>query len=148
MLENLEIKPHIGLGTFSFGDSINDIKSKLGAPDETEIIEDEDFKTKVHTYMEEGITFIFEGENNSVLTSLQIDNENTTLFGKKIIAKNEKEIIMLMTANGYEEYETEEEEWGETRLSYEKPAIDFFFEDDKLVCVCWASPDFNLGNTP
>ncbi len=145
MIKFLEIKPDIGLGDFVFGDTIDVIKSALGEPDDTEILNDEDFETKIITYFEEGITFFFEGEDNSIFTCVEIDNEDALIFGKKIIGKNEKEIIGLMSDHGYTEYETDVEEWGEKRISYEKNAIDFFFQDDELISVSWASLDLNLG---
>ena len=46
-----------------------------------------------------------------------------------------------MAKNGFSEMETEEEEWGEKRITFEECAVDFYFEDDRLVSVSWASLD-------
>jgi len=145
MKNYLEIKPNEGLGDFKFGTDINEIIAVLGEPDETEILNDEDFETKIISFWEKGFTFFFEGEDYTIFTCVEADNDDITLYGKKIIGKDEKSIIKLMTDKGYSEMETEEEEWGEKRLTFEECAIDFYFEDGRLVSVSWASLDIEEG---
>ena len=48
-----------------------------------------------------------------------------------------QEIIDLMMANGFEEIDEDEEEWGEKRISFDEALIDFYFESDELVTVNW-----------
>ena len=134
-----EIKPNEGLGVFKFGSDINEIIKALGEPDETEILNDDDFETKIISYWESGLTFFFEGENNTIFTCVEADNEKLTLFGKEVIGKSEADIIALLKENAYTELDTEEEEWGEKRLTCEELALDFYFEEDELVSVSWAS---------
>jgi len=137
----LEIKPNEGLGDFNFGLDISNIVKSFGEPDETEILKEEDFETKIISYWEKGLTFFFEGENNTIFLCVEADNEDLTLYGEKIIGKNEAFISNLMTSKGFTVTETEEEEWGEKRLTYEDLALDFYFEEDELISVSWASLD-------
>lgn len=136
-----EIKPNEGIGTFAFGTDINVIIKALGEPDETEVLNDDEFETKIISYWEKGLTFFFEGEDNTIFTCVEADNEELTLYGQKIIGADLNSIIGLMSKNGHTETEIEEEEWGEKRLTYEDAALDFYFEDDELVSVSWATLD-------
>jgi len=79
----------------------------------------------------------FEGKNNHVLSCFETDNEETTLFGKKVFSMTEQEIIELMKEEGLTQIDTEEEEWGEKRVSFDEGLIDFYFQDGKLVTVNW-----------
>ena len=141
MKNYLEIKPNVGLGDFEFGTDISEIIAVLGEPDETEIINEDDFETKIISFWEKGFTFFFEGENHTIFTCAEADNDEITLYGKKVIGKDEKFIIDLMAKNGYTETEKELEEWGETRLTFDEIAVDFYFEENQLVSVSWASLD-------
>ncbi len=137
----LEIKPNIGFGDFEFGDDTQKIIDFFGNPDETEVLSDEDFEAKVITYWEKGFTFFLEGEKFSHFTCVESDNENITLFGKKIIGMQEVSLLSLMKDNGHENFEAEEEEWGEKRISFDELSLDFYLENDEVVSISWASPD-------
>ncbi|OPZ97955.1 MAG: hypothetical protein BWY70_01352 [Bacteroidetes bacterium ADurb.Bin408] len=132
----IEIIPKEGLSDIKFGAGMDEVIKILGEPDETEAFNDEDFETNICTYWERGLNLFFEGEGKLVLTYIEIDNENTLLYGQKIIGVQESMIVSLMSENGYNDWEAEEEEWGEKRLSYISCAIDFFFENNSLVSVC------------
>lgn len=141
-MENLfDIKPGEGIGEFRFGTDINTITKVLGEPDETEILNDEEFETKIISYWEKGLTFFFEGENHTIFTCVEADNEELSLFGQSVIGSDLNTIVNLMEKNGYKETEIEEEEWGEKRLTYEDLALDFYFEEEELVSISWAILD-------
>ena len=137
----LEIKPKIGFGELEFGDTTEKLTSFLGEAEEIENIEeiedDADFNTVILNYWSVGITVFFEGVEKSVISCFEIDNPEATLFGKRIFELNEKEVIELMNANGFTEIESEIEEEGEKRLSFDQALIDFFFEDDVLAAINW-----------
>lgn len=134
----LEIKPKEGLGELNFGDSSEKLISYLGEAKEMEDIEDEDeFNTIILNYWDKGISAFFEGIEKSVLSCFEVDNTEATLFGKRVFDLSEKEIVETMKENGYEELETEDEEDGERRVSFEDGMIDFFFEENELVAVNW-----------
>lgn len=141
MKKFLEVKPNVGLGDFEFGADISEIIKVLGEPDETEILNDDDFETKIISFWEKGFTFFFEGEEHTIFTCVEADNEDITLYGQKIIGKDEKFITELMAKNGFTEIETELEEWGENRLTFDEIGVDFYFEENQLISVSWASLD-------
>ena len=136
----LEIGLLDGLDELKFGDSPETVKNLLGEPVEIEDIGEEvdaDLDTILWSYDELGLTVFFEGKNNHVLSCFETDNEATTLFGKKLFSLGEKEIIELMKENDLTMIDSEEEEWGEKRVSFDEALIDFYFQKDKLVTVNW-----------
>ena len=50
-----------------------------------------------------------------------------------------------MGANGFANPESEEEVWGETRLSFPEAVIDFYFEKGELNSVSWGADMNNKG---
>ncbi len=136
----LEIGLLDGLDELKFGDSPETVKNLLGEPVEIEDIGeevDEELDTILWSYDELGLTVFFEGKNNHVLSCFETDNEDTTLFGKKLFSLDEKQIIELMKENGLTMMDAEEEEWGEKRVSFDEALIDFYFQKNKLVTVNW-----------
>jgi len=141
MKNYFEIKPNEGLGDFYFGDPVEELYAIFGEPDETEVLEEEDFNTKIISYWEKGFTFFLEGDNFEYFTCIESDNEEISLFGSKIIGFSEKELISFLGLNGFSEYESEDEEWGEKRITFEDLSMDFYFENDELISVSWALPE-------
>jgi len=134
-----EIKPRTGFGELSFGDSSEKLISYLGEAEELDDIEDEDeFNTVILKYRDKGIYVFFEGIEKSVISCFEIEkNPDATLFNKKVFSLSEKEIIELMKSNNYSELETEIEEDGSKRVSFEDGMIDFFFYEGELKAVNW-----------
>jgi hypothetical protein len=133
-----EIKPKEGFGEIKFGESSDHITAILGEAEEIEIIEDDDeFNTTILNYWEEGISAFFEGVENAVLSCLETDIPDSTLFGKKVFDLDEEQIITLMEENGFKVAEIEEDEEGERRISYDDALIDFFFHEGELIAVNW-----------
>ena len=136
---NIQLKK--GLNELPFGARPEEVNKHFGEPSEIEVLEKEmedEPDTELWYYDEESFSLFFEGEPDLVLTSIEINNQETLLFGKKIFDLNEDQIIELMQSNGYSEMYTEDEEWGEKLLSFEDALIDFYFEDGKLVTVNWS----------
>ncbi|MBP7850379.1 MAG: hypothetical protein KA053_08890 [Lentimicrobiaceae bacterium] len=135
----IDILPIEGMPDLEFGITADKVAKKLGDPEETELLEeDEEFftPTLIWHYPEIGLSFFFEGEEHE-LTSIESDNHDTLLFGAKVFSLNKAQIIELMRANGYEDEEQELEAWGEDRVSFEDALIDFYFAGDQLVTVDW-----------
>jgi hypothetical protein len=113
-----------------------DIEKAIGKPEETELLDDmEDCQSTVWHYWEQGFSLFFDENNKQLFGCVEIDNENSLLWGKKIFDMNEKQIIELFKSRNYPEYETEEHEWGEKRLSFDAANIDFYFEKNKLTSI-------------
>jgi hypothetical protein len=141
----LEIHPKLGTDNLKFGTQIEKVLELVGTPDETTNLDNDDVTTVVCNYWDKGYSLFFEGDDNPVFTCADIDNHNITLFGKKIFELKKKDIVTLMGANGFANPETEEEVWGETRLSYPDAVIDFYFEEGELNSVSWGADMNNKG---
>lgn len=140
---NMEVLLLEGLNDLKFGDTPATVEKTLGKPQETKKLSDEgeqiddELDTILWEYDNEGLTIFFEGKNNHVLSCFETDNANTTLFGKKVFEMSEQEIVDLMKENGLTQMDTEEEEWGEKRVSFDEGLIDFYFQDGELITVNW-----------
>jgi hypothetical protein len=135
---NLEIKPRIGFGNINFGDIPEKLTQILGKPDNVEEVRtDDDLKTTILFFTEIGITVFLEGLIEPIVSNFDVDNKNATLYGVKIFDKPEAEIKKLLMDNGFNQFEDDEEEWGERRLSCEDALMDFYFVDGKLEAVNW-----------
>ncbi len=133
----LEIKPKEGLGELKFGEIPENVTKLVGEPvDAEEITSDDDLKTTILTF-DSGITVFLEGLVEPVVSNFDLDNKTATLFGEKIFELNEEAIIKLMEGHGYKEIEKEEEEWGETRITFDDALLDCYFEQGNLVAVSW-----------
>jgi hypothetical protein len=135
----MEIKLLEGIDDLEFGATSEEVVNYLGNPNEVEELDEgeEEFKTLIWSYDEVGFTLFFDGEDPKLFSCIETDNRDVTLFGKKIFEMKSQEIIDLMFANGFEEIDEDEEEWGEKRISFDEALIDFYFESDELVTVNW-----------
>lgn len=132
------IEPREGYGEIKFGDTSESVVNYLGEADDIENIEDDDdFSTVILYYWDMGITVFFEGKEKSVISCIEVENPDSTLFGERIFEFSEVEAIALMKKHGYEVAETEMEETGEKRVSYDDALLDLFYTDNKLVAVNW-----------
>jgi len=140
MTENLEIKPMLGFGELKFGADKAAVEKYFGPPQETESldIEDEVNDVEVWSYWEQGHSVYFEKELNDVCTNFETDNEDATIFGKRVFDMTEDQILELMQANGFKDFELEEEEPGERIIFFNDAHLQFVFEDDELALVSWA----------
>lgn len=133
-----EIKPKVGLGELDFGITMEQLIEVIGKPEEVEDLADEDdFNTTILNYWEMGLTAYYEGTDNSVLSCFETDNRNSTLFGKPVFNMKEQEILDLMKANGFKEIDSDTEEWGEKRISYDDAMLDFYFNEGQLLSINW-----------
>jgi len=134
----LDIKPKKGFGELSFGETTEHVTATLGEPEDIENIEDDDlFNTTILNYWDKGVSVFFEGSQKSVIACFETDNPDAELYGEKIFDMDEEQIVSLMTRHGFEVAETEVEESGEKRVSYDDAMIDFFFDEGDLVAVNW-----------
>ena len=142
MTEKLEIKIKEGLNELKFGISMDDVKKLLGTPDDTEIIEEDDENTEVWYYWEDGLTVFFEESEDKRCVCLETDNPDAVLLGKKISKIKEKEIEEMFKKENFIDFEEENENWGEKRISVNDAVLDIYFEKGDLVSVNWGV-DYN-----
>ncbi|MBR1766112.1 MAG: hypothetical protein IJ745_03600 [Bacteroidales bacterium] len=132
---NLSINLKKGLGDIEFGMPVEEVVEILGTASEVENIDNAaDESTTVLRYNDEGLTLFCEGDNPT-LACIDVANEECTLFGEKVFAMGEREIVSLMVKNGITEQDVDDEDWGERRVSFNEGNIDFFFDNEELVSI-------------
>lgn len=135
----LEIRPGKGFGELEFTASDKQVLEHLGDPDTTEVVDDEEdsMSTILWDYIDNGFSLFFEGDNTARFAACETDNPETKLFGQKIFELTEDEIIDLMKENNYKNIDTDDEIWGERRVSFDDALIDFYFKNERLISVNW-----------
>jgi len=136
-MAKLEITLKKGLNELKFGLTMDEVKKMMGNPDDTEILDDPEEKTEIWYYWEDGITVFFEMHGVMRCVCLETDHPDSVLLGKKISELKESDIKELFVKNKYSEFETEVEEWGETRISIDDAVIDIYFDKGAIVSVNW-----------
>ena len=139
MMKDFTIMPLKGYGEIPFGMSLDETVKLLGMPEfyeELSDMEETGNRSIYYEYEELGTNIYFEGITKSVVACFETENEEATLYGKKVFGLKKEDVAELMKANGYKDMEEEIED-GELRVSFEDAMIDFFFEDDKMTAVSW-----------
>jgi hypothetical protein len=132
-----EIKPLVGFNSLEFWLFPKDAEAIFGMPEETQTLADEIFDTEsfVMHYWDQGFSLFFDNLKDQRFSSVEVDNYETVLFGKQVFTMREKELIELMSVNGHKLSDTENQDWGEKRLSFDTAGIDFYFENSKLQSI-------------
>ena len=136
-MTNLEISLKKGLNELQFGLTMDEVKKIMGNPDDMETLDDPEEKTEVWYYWEDGITVFFEMHGIYKCVCLETDNPDSVLLGSKISDLKEGDIKELFEKNKYTEFETEDEEWGEKRISIDDAVVDIYFDKGAIVSVNW-----------
>lgn len=138
-MQNFTIMPLKGYGEIPFGMTLDDTVKLLNMPDfyeELSDMEETGNRSVFYQYDNLATNIYFEGITKSVVACFETENQEATLYGKKVFDLTKEEIVKLMKANGFKELEEENEE-GELRVSFEDALVDFFFEGDKMTAVSW-----------
>lgn len=144
MLDSLEIKPGIGFSDLLFGASMAEAEKAFGKTGEVQLMDDiEDFQTTLWHYWDDGFTLFFGDQNNQLFNCVEINNIVSQLWGQTIFDFNEKRIIELFKSKGIIQFETEQQDWGEKRLSFDAANIDFYFSKNKLISINYGQPTQN-----
>ncbi len=133
-----EIIPNFGFNLLKFGATSFETKQVFGEPDETESLKEElmpESESLVYHYWKQGFSLFYSVTSNFSFTSAEIDNKHATMFGKKVFAMNEIEIIKLFKENNFEVTDSEKHEWGEKRVSFDEALVDLYFENGKLQSI-------------
>lgn len=126
-----------GFCTLNFGVSSVDAELVFGKPEEMQVLDDPILETSctVYHYWESGFSLFFDNKNAMKFGSVEVDNEDTLLFGKKLFSLNEQQLIDMMKEHSYSLSDTEKQEWGEKRLSFDEAGLDCYFENQKLASI-------------
>jgi hypothetical protein len=137
MFEKPEIKLLKGFCALPFGASKENATLIFGEPEEIQNLSDDILNNHslVYHYWDYGFSLFFDMNKNQSFCSVEIDNKDAELFDLKLFSLKEKEIIVLMTQNGYELSDSEMHPWGEKRISFDSAGLDCYFENNKLVSV-------------
>ncbi len=126
-----------GFCTLNFGVSAVDAELVFGKPEEIQVLDDTILETSctVYHYWDSGFSLFFDNKNSMKFSSVEVDNEDTLLFGKKIFSLNEQQLIDLMKEHNYTLTDTEKQDWGEKRLSFDEAGLDCYFENGRMSSV-------------
>ncbi len=126
-----------GFADFNFGENIAKAELVFGKPEETQVLTDDILETSctVLHYWDQGFSLFFDNKNMKKFSSAEIDNEETTLFGELIFSLKENQLIALMNKNGYILSDTEQQEWGERRISFDEAGLDCYYENGRLASI-------------
>ncbi len=126
-----------GFCTLNFGVTAVDAELVFGKPDEIQVLDDTILETSctVYHYWDSGFSLFFDNKNSMKFSSVEVDNEDTLLFSKKIFSLNEQQLIDLMKEHNYTLTDSEKQDWGEKRLSFDEAGLDCYFENGKMSSV-------------
>jgi hypothetical protein len=137
-MSNYQIKPLEGINDLLFGLSSDLVKQCFGEPEEIEELDAiEDYETTLWHYWEKGITIFFDKKDELVFTSIEIDDQDSELWGQRIFEMNEQAIIKLFQSKGFVELDTEMMPDGEKRVSFDDAMVDLYFEKGELTGVSY-----------
>ena len=138
-MKDFTIQPLKGYGEIPFGMTLDETVKLINMPDfyeELGDMEETGNRSIYYEYDSLQTNIYFEGVTKSVAACFETENEEATLFGKKVFSLKKDEIAKLMKANGFKEMEEEIED-GELRVSFEDAMMDFFFDGDILTAISW-----------
>lgn len=126
-----------GFCTLNFGVSAVDAELVFGKPEEIQVLDDNILETSctVYHYWDSGFSLFFDNKNAMKFGSVEVDNQETLLFGKKLFLLNEQQLTDLMKEHNYTLTDTERQDWGEKRLSFDEAGLDCYFENGKMSSV-------------
>jgi hypothetical protein len=147
MERKIYIYPLKGINNLNFGSTQDEVRKILGEPDDIEYLEEgEDLTSIIWQYWNLGLTIFFDEMNNSIFSSVEVEDPDAIIFGVRIFDLSEKEAIELFKANGFSELDIEDHDWGERRVSFDDAMIDLYYEKGQLNCINLSSDitSFNL----
>ena len=147
-MENFTIEPLKGYGEIPFGMTLDEAVKMLGMPnfyEELNDMEETENRSIYYEYDDLQTNIYFEGITKSVVACFETENENATLYGKKVFDLDQNAVIEMMKAKGFSELEQETED-GELRISFEDALIDFFFDEEGMTAVSWGVLVDDQGN--
>ena len=147
-MENFAIEPLKGYGEIPFGMTLDEAVKMLGMPnfyEELNDMEETENRSIYYEYDDLQTNIYFEGITKSVVACFETENENATLYGKKVFDLNQETVIEMMKAQGFKELEQETED-GELRISFEDALIDFYFDGEGMTAVSWGVLIDDQGN--
>jgi len=137
MNSNYRINLLKGFSDLNFGQSIAEAETIFGKAEETQELNDEILETSctVLHYWESGFSLFFDNKHSKKFSSVEVDNEETVLFSSRVFELKEKQLVDMMKEQGFSLSDTEQQEWGEKRISFDEAGLDCYFENGKLTSI-------------
>lgn len=124
-----------GVGDLRFGMPVESVVALLGVADRVDTIDNATNETTtIMEYDDLEMTLFFE-EENPVLASIGLRNEEASLMGQHVFELDEAAIVDLMAKAGYTETDCDDEDWGERRVSFPQANADLFFDAGELMSI-------------
>ena len=138
-MKDFTIVPLKGYGEIPFGMTLDETVKLLNMPDfyeELSDMEETGNRSIFYEYDSLKTNIYFEGVTKSVVACFETENQDATLYGKKVFELKKEEVVKLMKENGFKDQDEETED-GELRVSFEDALIDFFFDGEEMTAVSW-----------
>ena len=126
-----------GFSNFNFGQTVADAELFFGKAEETQVLDDDILETSctVLHYWERGFSLFFDNKNFKKFSSVEVDNEDTLLYGEKIFSLKEQQVVDLMKQNNFTLSDSEQQDWGEKRISFDEAGLDCYFENGRMSSI-------------
>ncbi|MGP1447362.1 MAG: hypothetical protein ACTTKO_07550 [Candidatus Limimorpha sp.] len=147
-MKEFKIEPLKGYGEIPFGMTLDEAVKELGMPvfyEELSDMEETENRSIYYEYEDLKTSIYFEGITKSVVACFETDNTEATLYGEKVFQLDKAAIMELLKQHGHVDFEQENED-GETRISFEDILVDFFFDGEALSAVSWGVLVDDQGN--
>lgn len=147
-MKEFKIEPLKGYGEIPFGMTLDEAVKVLGMPvfyEELSDMEETENRSIYYEYEDLKTSIYFEGITKSVVACFETDNTEATLYGEKVFQLDKAAIMELLKQHGHVDFEQENED-GETRISFEEILVDFFFDGEALSAVSWGVLVDDQGN--
>src|SRR5690242_10302090 len=150
---NHYIEINRGLGPIQFGLSTDEVRGRLGQPDETEMMDPETQSTELWYYSKLRLQIIFQSPDQYSRTvatevrrivQLTTSHPASTLWGTKIIGRTEDEILRFFGEHGYAGFvDTGDSDTTShyKDLRMESIRVTLGFRDRSLWSVLWGKVD-------
>jgi hypothetical protein len=126
-----------GFCTLNFGVSAVDAELVFGKPEEIQVLDDTILETSctVYHYWDSGFSLFFDNKNSMRFGSVEVDNEDTLLFGQKLFSLTEQQLIDLMKQHNYTLTDTENRIGAKSVSVLMKRGLDCYFENGRMSSV-------------
>ena len=139
-------------GELLFGMRFDAVKKIIGDPDEVDNsqLDGDDGETIAWIYDDLGITLFFDEEDEWRLGTIEVDDEEYSLNGERLLGRSFSEVKRTLQNMGIgkieeEKFDPEETDGINSRLLFsEEKCVNIWFEDDVCVNIQW-SPFWENG---
>ena len=135
----IDLIPLKGVNQLYFGATMLDAEAEFGKPADVETLDElPEYKSIVWHYWGRGVSLFFDDNERNTFSCVEVDGKHATLWGHKPFEMNEKSLLKLFADHGYTEVDTEDQPWGERRVSVDDATVDMYFDKGVLMSISCA----------